>query len=189
MVLSTKSFFYLLYLTPLTFSVPVQLPGLAIANDVIDFSLSAASHFTSLDDDVHTNTVWSFTDCGLPTDAIAIKSLKIDPDPPKPGQKLTIYASGTVKQIIDEGAYADVIVKLGLIKLLTKRFDVCEELRNANATLQCPVQPGDYDIVQSVDLPREIPRAKFMVQARAFTQPPETDMACADISIDFLRPG
>lgn len=27
-----------------------------------------------------------------------------------------------------EGAYADVVVKLGLIKLLTKRFDVCEEL-------------------------------------------------------------
>lgn len=26
-----------------------------------------------------------------------------------------------------DGAYADVVVKLGLIKLLTKRFDVCEE--------------------------------------------------------------
>jgi hypothetical protein len=26
-----------------------------------------------------------------------------------------------------EGAYADVTVKLGLIKLLQKRFDVCEE--------------------------------------------------------------
>lgn len=27
-----------------------------------------------------------------------------------------------------EGTYADVTVKLGLIKLLTKRFDVCDEL-------------------------------------------------------------
>lgn len=26
-----------------------------------------------------------------------------------------------------EGAYADVTVKLGLIKLIQKRFDVCEE--------------------------------------------------------------
>lgn len=26
-----------------------------------------------------------------------------------------------------DGAYADVLVKLGLIKLLQKRFDVCEE--------------------------------------------------------------
>lgn len=31
---------------------------------------------------------------------------------------------------------------------------------NANATLQCPVQPGDYTIVQTVDLPREIPKGK-----------------------------
>jgi hypothetical protein len=28
---------------------------------------------------------------------------------------------------VQEGAYADVTVKLGLIKLLQKRFDVCEE--------------------------------------------------------------
>ena len=57
-----------------------------------------------------------------------------------------------------EGSYADVVVKLGLIKLLTKRFDICEELRNGNATLQCPVKPGDYDITQTVDLPPEIPK-------------------------------
>lgn len=29
---------------------------------------------------------------------------------------------------LQDGTYADVVVKLGLIKLLTKRFDVCEEL-------------------------------------------------------------
>ena len=28
---------------------------------------------------------------------------------------------------MQEGAYADVVVKLGRIKLLQKRFDVCEE--------------------------------------------------------------
>lgn len=29
---------------------------------------------------------------------------------------------------MQQGAYADVVVKLGLVKLLTKRFDICEEL-------------------------------------------------------------
>lgn len=29
--------------------------------------------------------------------------------------------------LYQEGAYADVTVKLGLVKLLQKRFDVCEE--------------------------------------------------------------
>lgn len=65
------------------------------------------------------------------------------PDPPKPGQNLTIKAKGIVVDEIDvcwnstnngwyltepkDGAYADVTVKLGLVKLLHKRFDVCEE--------------------------------------------------------------
>ena len=38
---------------------------------------------------------------GEPTDAIQIKDIKISPDPPKPGHNLTIYASGTVNQLID----------------------------------------------------------------------------------------
>lgn len=29
--------------------------------------------------------------------------------------------------------------------------------RNANATIQCPVEPGDYTVVQTVSLPKEIP--------------------------------
>ena len=29
--------------------------------------------------------------------------------------------------------------------------------RNANATVQCPVEKGDYTIVQTADLPKEIP--------------------------------
>ena len=29
---------------------------------------------------------------------------------------------------------------------------------NANATLRCPLNPGEYEIVQTVDLPEEIPK-------------------------------
>lgn len=83
--------------------------------------------------------------------------------------------------VSQEGAYADVVVKLGLIKLLTKRFDVCEELYafaylfrafwdrllisiaflysdNAHSSLQCPIKPGEYTIEETVALPAEIPR-------------------------------
>lgn len=31
------------------------------------------------------------------------------------------------QRILQEGAYADVEVKLGLVKILEKTFDVCEE--------------------------------------------------------------
>lgn len=157
---------------------------------------------------VETNTVWNWANCGRSHpcafavcgrvcgelmspgcvvslgeegDAVTIKSVKVSPDPPRPGHNLTIYAEGTVNNDIEvrhppspplssraqsadpgsrsqEGSYADVVVKLGLIKLLTKRFDICEELGNANATLQCPIVADEYSIEQTVELPEEIPR-------------------------------
>ncbi|GAA99376.1 uncharacterized protein L969DRAFT_47873 [Mixia osmundae IAM 14324] len=168
-------------LLPLVASAPAQLP----IGSLVDYAADSLSHLGS-QGDVRTNTIWSFIDCGTEKDAVELESLAVSPDPPQAGKNLTVTATGTVKTMIDEGAYADVLVKLGYIKLLTKRFDVCEELDKANATLQCPVEEGRYTIVQTVELPREIPKAKFIVQVRAFTQD-DAPMACADIMIDFLR--
>jgi len=33
--------------------------------------------------------------------------------------------------------------------------------RNANASIQCPVQPGDYVVDQTVELPAEIPKGEY----------------------------
>lgn len=84
---------------------------------------------------------------------------------------------------MQKGTSADVTVKLGLIKLLTKRFDLCEELCvalsslftleriltrvkipsvNIKSSLQCPIEPGTHDFTASVDLPAEIPRGAFV---------------------------
>lgn len=77
----------------------------------------------------------------------------------------------------------------------------------ANATLQCPITPDDYEIVQTVELPNEIPRgtdpssippmraaltgtappAKFIVDAKVFTQDDEP-AACINLMINFLAP-
>ncbi|KAF8349994.1 ML domain-containing protein [Amanita rubescens] len=134
---------------------------------------------------VRTNQKWSYTNCGLETDAVQLKSLEVFPDPPKPGQNLTIKAKGIVVDEIDDGAYADVTVKLGLIKLLGKRFDVCEEARNANVSITCPVEPGTYTVEQTVKLPEEIPRAIFKVEVRGYTADDE-DMLCLDLRVDFM---
>ncbi|KAJ7024491.1 putative vacuole protein [Mycena alexandri] len=127
---------------------------------------------------------WSWSDCGLPTDAILLKSIEVSPDPPAPGKNLTITVKGTANQRIEDGAYVNVVVKLGLVKLLQKNFDVCEEARNANASVTCPVEKGDYEVVQTVPLPREIPPAKFTVQVRGFTADND-DMVCLDIRANF----
>ncbi|KAF9460819.1 ML domain-containing protein [Collybia nuda] len=134
----------------------------------------------------HTTEGWSYSDCGLASDVVQIESINVSPDPPKPGQALTVTVKAAVTSPIEEGAYADVVVKLGLIKLLQKRFDLCEEAINANATVQCPVEAGVYTIAQTVDLPREIPRAKFSVSVRGFTGEDE-DMFCVDLKVDFMK--
>ncbi|WWC70803.1 phosphatidylglycerol/phosphatidylinositol transfer protein [Kwoniella pini CBS 10737] len=141
---------------------------------------------TAKDGDVRTMDSWSYVDCGLATDAVQIKSIHVTPDPPVPGKNLTVEVEADVIQPIKEGAYADVTVKLGLIKLLQKQFDVCEEARDANATVQCPVAPGPYKVKQTVELPKEIPKAKFSVQVRGYTDE-EEDMVCLDLFVDFMR--
>lgn len=40
-------------------------------------------------------------------------------------RSLAVHSQGLTGA--QDGSYADVVVKLGLIKLLSKRFDVCEE--------------------------------------------------------------
>ncbi|KAJ7485926.1 ML domain-containing protein [Mycena latifolia] len=128
---------------------------------------------------------WEYTDCGPESDALKLESLTISPDPPVPGKDLTITAKGYARETIEDGAYADVTVKLGLIKLLSKRFDVCEEARNANVSISCPVPEGKYEVVHTVALPKEIPRAKFTVQVRAYTVE-EEEILCLDLKADFL---
>ncbi|KAJ7513051.1 ML domain-containing protein [Mycena galericulata] len=101
---------------------------------------------------------WTWNDCGEPDDKVQILSISVSPDPPKIGAELTVTIDAEVKETIEEGATADVLVKVGRIKLLQQTFDLCEEAIKANASISCPVDPGVYQIVQSVELPKEVPK-------------------------------
>jgi len=139
----------------------------------------------NLGGDVEAQADWTWADCGDLSYAVEITSIAVSPDPPVPGKNMTVDVVGTTRTPIEEGAYADVTVKLGLIQLLKRRFDVCEEATKANVSVQCPVEPGDYHVTQTVALPREIPKAKFAVQVRGVTQE-DDDMVCLDIVMNFL---
>jgi hypothetical protein len=132
----------------------------------VAFALAGAVHSSQLPmnpgDTVHTTESWEWMDCGTthsslnasnthlstgnPSDPVQIRNITVFPDPPKPGQDLTVTVSGTVKKQIEasnqldqrsvtlnhsamtqEGAFADVVVKIGVIVLLKKEFDVCDE--------------------------------------------------------------
>ncbi|KAI6153520.1 ML domain-containing protein [Pisolithus tinctorius] len=150
------------------------------------FSVILPEQEVILDAPARTMEGWSYVNCGLPSDVVQVKSITLFPDPPKPGKDLIITAVGTVNQVVEDGAFADVTVKLGLIKLLHKQFDVCHEARAANASIQCPVEKGEYTVVQNVTLPKEIPPAKFSVSVRGYTAE-EEDMLCLDLKVDFMQ--
>ncbi|KAI0257565.1 ML domain-containing protein [Lactifluus subvellereus] len=138
------------------------------------------------DGPVHIAQGWSWSDCGLHSDAIQIESISVSPDPPKPGEDLTVTVKAYAQEEVKEGAYADVTVKLGLIKLLQKTYDLCEEARNAQTDVQCPVDRGSYVVQQTVALPKEIPQAKFNINARGYTVD-DDDLFCVDLKVDFMR--
>ncbi|KAI0319377.1 ML domain-containing protein [Amylostereum chailletii] len=158
-------------------------------------TLLSISHATPLSDQValsaedqpvRTTEGWGWDNCGSASDDIQIDSIEVSPSPPKPGEEMTVTVKASALKTVEEGAYADVVVKLGLIKLLHKEFNLCEEARNANASVSCPVEKGDYTVVQTVTLPKEIPQAKFKVAAKGYTSDDE-DLFCVDITVDFMK--
>lgn len=129
---------------------------------------------------------WIWEVCGSRQEAVVLKEINVKPDPPVPGQNLTVYAKGIVNEDIEPGTYADVVVKLGFIRLLSKRFDVCELAEENDAELKCPKKRGEYEITHTVELPREIPPARFNVHVNGKTQA-DVDLMCLDLNIDFGR--
>ncbi|KAJ7136754.1 ML domain-containing protein [Mycena epipterygia] len=127
---------------------------------------------------------WGYENCGEESDAVQILSISVSPDPPKIGAELTVTIDAEVMQTIEDGATADVLVKVGRIKLLEQTFDLCEEAQKANATISCPVEPGVYSIVQTVELPKEVPKLKYVIAVRGYTQD-EDPMVCVDLTVQF----
>ncbi|KAK7046331.1 ML domain-containing protein [Favolaschia claudopus] len=115
---------------------------------------------------------WGYDDCGDPSDSVQLKSITVDLE---------------VVDTVTEGAIADVTVKAGRIKLLHKIFDICEEARNANASVSCPVEPGEYSIVQTVELPKEVPKLKYVINVRGYTSDDDDaePMACVDLTVQW----
>ena len=60
-----------------------------------------------------------------------------------------------MKEDIEEGAYVLLTVKYGLIRLISTKADLCEQIGEVD--LECPVKKGRLQISKSVELPAEIP--------------------------------
>ncbi|KAF0488277.1 ML domain-containing protein [Gigaspora margarita] len=125
-------------------------------------------------------------DCGSgnPEYILQISYLEINPDPPQKGQQLSISAKGYLSEEVGEGSYIDLTVKLGLIKLLHQRLDLCEQVEKVDK--KCPLEEGEQTLEHTVTLPREIPPGKYIVDVYVKT-PDHRPIACFKATA-FFRP-
>ncbi|KAL0961369.1 hypothetical protein HGRIS_006325 [Hohenbuehelia grisea] len=112
---------------------------------------------------------WSWQSCGSDADSVKTESFDVFPSSSaEAGKDLTIKVQGSVTERVEDGAIVWVEVKVGLIVLLRKTYDLCEIARDANFSLQCPVEEGPYSIEEDVALPNQLPPGKFIVTAKGY---------------------
>ncbi|EER36215.1 phosphatidylglycerol/phosphatidylinositol transfer protein precursor [Candida tropicalis MYA-3404] len=118
------------------------------------------------------------------TESQLLKLTKVDltPNPPKVGTNLTFTAVGTVDQTIEDGAYVEVEVRYGFIKLIHQTYELCDEITKVD--LECPIKKGEHVISKVVEIPEEVPPGKYLVTARAYTKDDEY-ITCLTATVVF----
>ncbi|OBA24390.1 hypothetical protein METBIDRAFT_38216 [Metschnikowia bicuspidata var. bicuspidata NRRL YB-4993] len=111
-----------------------------------------------------------------------LQNVVIDPNPPIKGENLTFSAVGFLTEDIEEGAYVDVDVRYGFIKLIHQTFDLCEEVKNVD--LECPIKKGENIISKLVEIPAEVPPGKYVVNARAYSKDDKL-ITCLTATVEF----
>ena len=111
-----------------------------------------------------------------------LQSVTLDPNPPVRGANLTFTAVGYLQETIEDGAYVEVDVRYGYIKLLHQTFDLCEEIQKVD--LECPIKKGPQALLKEVEIPAEVPPGKYIVNARAYTKDDEF-ITCLNAVVDF----
>ncbi|RMZ86057.1 hypothetical protein DV737_g7, partial [Chaetothyriales sp. CBS 132003] len=102
--------------------------------------------------------------CADPKDYILdIDYVDLSPNPPKPGDKLTIKAYGTFAKDIEPGATVFLQVKYGLITLIKQEADLCDNIGRIDLT--CPLKEGPLLFTREVDIPNQVPPGKYTVHA------------------------
>ena len=71
------------------------------------------------------------------------------------GSTLTINATGTLKEPVEDGAKIHLQVKWGLVTIVNQQADLCTTIENVD--LSCPLDEGDMEMTKDVALPKQIP--------------------------------
>ncbi|KAI8339721.1 ML domain-containing protein [Chlamydoabsidia padenii] len=127
-------------------------------------NVEAISLMTNVDTEDSTKRI---IQCGDEDDILTIDYIRLNPDPPVKGKNLHIDFKGSLKETVEDGAYINIVVKYGLVQLLKKSFDLCEEIQKIDKA--CPLKKGPIEISRDVELPKAIPGGKYTVEAHVYT--------------------
>ncbi|KAI9017980.1 ML domain-containing protein [Phycomyces nitens] len=123
-------------------------------------------------------------DCSDKSYLIDVKEISLTPAVLVPGETILIEATGTTKKKLVKGAYANVVIKVGNVQIMSQKFDLCDEMVKNKTKLQCPIKKGKVKFSHKIDLPKDIPKADFKVEVRAFDVNDEK-LACLNIAANF----
>ncbi|KAH6659523.1 ML domain-containing protein [Truncatella angustata] len=124
----------------------------------------------------------TYCDANHPNDIVTITNVDLSPNPPEPGSELVIRATGTVFEPIKDGAYINLVVKYGLIRLVNTKADLCEQTEKAD--LKCPIEKGILSVEKKVEIPKEVPPGKYTVHAEVINYD-EKPIACLEAQVAF----
>lgn len=166
--------------------LPLLLTPLALADPDVDF-FRDQTPFRSHDDDLSVPGDNPLFFCHDPeVDILTIEKVDLSPNPPVPGQKLLIKATGTFAKQVEKGAKVFLEVKYGLIRLIRQEADLCEQIQNVD--MQCPLEKGKMTLTKEVDIPKEVPPGKYTVVANVYTEAEES-ITCLEASVSFHMGG
>ncbi|KAI0815438.1 phosphatidylinositol transfer protein [Xylaria sp. FL0064] len=123
-----------------------------------------------------------FCDADHSEDMVHIENVDLLPNPPESGADLVIRATGTVFERIEEGAYVQLVVKYGLIRLINTTADLCEQVENVD--LKCPIEKGVLSITKSVEIPKEVPPGTYNVFADVYSVD-DKPITCLQATVTF----
>ncbi|CAH0019272.1 unnamed protein product [Clonostachys rhizophaga] len=119
-------------------------------------------------------------------DLVQVQLLSTDPNPVKAGKQVSVKATLDIKKTVTRGSYVKVVVKYGLIQLLSTTADLCEQISSAG--MDCPVEAGKHQISFKADMPSVIPPGTYNVLADAYSEDDEP-LTCMKAAVNFPRPG
>ena len=70
--------------------------------------------------------------------------------------------------MVEEGAYVNLEVKYGLIRIINQKTDLCDALGNVDR--ECPVDEGELVFTKDLDIPNQIPPVR-VIMFRCYDRP------------------